>query len=96
MSWARDGQLITVSNMPPSASRFVRPASMRLFPRTGWAFKPLLAAKCPSCGSLLKPDREQLPNAQDHQERDKAYRQRLPYFGGFWLNRGSDHLPTLV
>ena len=44
----------------------------------------------------LKPDREQLPNTQDHQERDKAYRQRLPYFGGFRLNRGSDHLPTLV
>ena len=44
----------------------------------------------------LKPNREQLPNTQGRQERDKAYRQRLPYFGGFRLNRGSDHLPTLV
>jgi len=34
----------------------------------------------------LKPNREQLPNANDHQEGDEAYRQRLPYFGGSWLN----------
>jgi hypothetical protein len=42
----------------------------------------------------LEPDREQLPNAQDHQEHDKTYCQRLSYFGDVRLNRGSDHLPN--
>ena len=42
----------------------------------------------------LKPDREQLPYAKDHQEGDEAYRQRLRYFRGSWLDGFSCHLPT--
>jgi hypothetical protein len=43
----------------------------------------------------LKPDRKQLPSANDHQEGDEAYGQRLPYFGSSWLDGFSYHLPTL-